>query len=146
MKNYSHEEHKRHAFDSFCKKVIKNEARDFYDEEKRLRNRELSFSELTEQELDKLILMDEYPIDKFRFRVLNYSVAIESEQIAQAIATLPEKNRDIILLAYFLDMTDTEIAARLNLVRRTVQYQRTSTLRQLKKIMEVYSDEQQEKK
>jgi DNA-binding NarL/FixJ family response regulator len=33
-------------------------------------------------------------------------------------------------------MTDKEIAERLNLVRRTVAYRRTSSLQELKKIME----------
>jgi len=72
---------------------------------------------------------------------LGHEVAIESEIIAQAIAALPDKKRDIILLAYFLDMTDGEIGAMLNLVRRTVQYKRTSSLQELKKIMEGKANE-----
>ena len=39
-------------------------------------------------------------------------------------------------LAYLLGMTDVEIAKRLGLNRSTVQYRRTSTLEQLRKIME----------
>ena len=35
----SHERNKQHAFDSFCKKVLKHEARDHYDEMKRQRER-----------------------------------------------------------------------------------------------------------
>jgi DNA-directed RNA polymerase specialized sigma24 family protein len=51
-------------------------------------------------------------------------------------AALPGDKRDIILLSYFLDMTDGEIGDKLNLVRRTVQYKRTSSLRELKQFME----------
>ena len=69
VKPYSHEEHKRHAFDSFCKKVLRNEARDHYDEMKRQRDREVSFSELSAQEMDMLFVMDKYPSEQ----LFNYS-------------------------------------------------------------------------
>ena len=32
MKPHSHEEHIQHTFDAFCKKVLRNEARDYLDE------------------------------------------------------------------------------------------------------------------
>ena len=83
-----------------------------------------------------LFVMDKYPSEQFNFSVLGDKLAIESELIAQAIAALPEEKRDIILLAYFLDMTDGEIGEKLKLVRRTVQYKRTSSLQELKKMME----------
>ncbi|MBD5097556.1 MAG: sigma-70 family RNA polymerase sigma factor, partial [Lachnospiraceae bacterium] len=44
-------------------------------------------------------------------------------------------------LYYFLGMSDPEIAAHLNLVRRTVAYRRTSSLQELKKFMEGKADE-----
>ena len=40
-----------------------------------------------------------------------------------------------ILLSYFLDMSDAEIANVLNMVRRSVAYRRTSTLKLLKNLM-----------
>ena len=51
-----------------------------------------------------------------------------------------DDKRDIVLLAYFLDMTDQEIADKLDMVRRTVQYKRTQSLKELKKEMEVTED------
>lgn len=51
-----------------------------------------------------------------------------------------DDKRDIVLLAYFLDMTDQEIADKLDMVRRTVQYKRAQTLKELKKEMEVTED------
>ncbi|MDR2571941.1 MAG: hypothetical protein LBD23_16815, partial [Oscillospiraceae bacterium] len=54
----------------------------------------------------------------------------------EALRSLPERKRDIILLSYFLELSDGEIGKKLNLIRSTVQYQRTSTLRELKKMME----------
>ena len=55
--------------------------------------------------------------------------------------SLPQDRLEIVLLYYFLGMSDTEIAAHLNLVRRTVAYRRTSSLQELKKFMEINADE-----
>ena len=64
-------------------------------------------------------------------------MAIENEDLANALTVLPDDKRDIVLLAYFLDMTDQEIADKLDMVRRTVQYKRTQSLKELKKELEV---------
>ncbi|WP_347490444.1 sigma factor-like helix-turn-helix DNA-binding protein [Desulfoscipio sp. XC116] len=141
MKPHSHEQHKRHAFDSFCKKVLKHEARDYYDALKRRREREISLDELSEKELEQLTVMDEYFKDLYSFNVLGYDISVSDGRISEALNALPTDRRDIILLSYFLDMTDREIGELLTLVRRTVAYRRTGTLRELKKIMEGKADE-----
>jgi RNA polymerase sigma factor (sigma-70 family) len=68
--------------------------------------------------------------------VLGNDVIVNDEDIAEALRSLPERKRDIILLSYFLELSDGDIGKKLNLIRSTVQYQRTSTLRELKKMME----------
>ena len=60
----------------------------------------------------------------------------QDELIGEALKSLPEKKRNVILLSFFLDMTDTEIAKYMNLVRSTIHHHRTSSLIALKKIME----------
>jgi len=131
-----HELDKQRIFDSFCKKVLKNEARNYYGEIKRLRDKEVSFSELTERELEQLSTTDEYFKVEQTFNVLGNAVIVNDESIAEALRNLPERNRDIILLSYYLELSDGEIGKKLNMIRSTVQYQRTSTLRELKKILE----------
>lgn len=54
------------------------------------------------------------------FEVIGHSVCIDDETLAEAISALPVDRRDIILLSYFLDMSDAEIANVLNMVRRSV--------------------------
>ena len=141
MNPTSHEQDKRHAFNSFCKQILKNEARDCYDEIKRRRDKEVSFSELSEQELEQLSTVDEYFTTEQIFSVLGHAVIVSDELIAEALRSLPEQRRDIILLSYFLELSDGEIGQKLNLIRTTVQYQRTSTLRQLKNFLEEQADE-----
>ena len=141
MNPNSYELDKQHAFDAFCKKVLRNDVRNYYDEMKRLRDKEVSFSELSERELEQLSTTDKYFATEQIFSVLGRDVIVTDALIAEALKSLPERKRDIILLSYFLELSDGEIGKKLNLIRATVQYQRTSTLRQLKKFMEGNADE-----
>lgn len=126
----------RKQFDSFCKTLLKNEMID-YERERNYRLRhEISFSELTSEELGKLGKRDDYTVESEIFRVLDYDIEVKDELIGEALKYLPEKKRNVILLSFFLDMTDTEIAKHMKLVRSTIHHHRTSSLRALKHIME----------
>jgi RNA polymerase sigma factor (sigma-70 family) len=136
MKPGNHKEHIQHTFDSFCKSVLKRTARECYGAIKRRREREVTFSELSSRELASLTVTDEYFTDEYIFSVLGEIVGVTDCDLAEALKELPADKRDIVMMSYFFDMTDREIAERLNMARRTVAYQRTSTLQKLKKIME----------
>ena len=60
-----------------------------------------------------MYVLDEYPSEQTHFHVRGYDVAIENENLANALTVLPDDKRDIVLLAFFLDMTDQEIADKL---------------------------------
>lgn len=136
------EKHKQHTFDCYCKRILKNEMRDYYDELNRRRRHEISFSELTAKELEQLSAYDTYfANEQHVFNVLGNNVFVSNETIAEALKSLPQNKRDIILLSYFLDMTDDEIGKQFNLIRSTVQYRRTSILKELKKSMEEKENE-----
>lgn len=141
MKPNSLEEHKEHTFDSFCKKILKHEARDYYKNMQYRREHEISLSELSEEALEQFAVWDKYFEDTYLFEVMGFEVSITDELLAEALKTLPQDRQEIILLSYFLGMTDPEIAEQLNLVRRTVAYRRTSSLQALKKFMEGKADE-----
>ena len=130
----------RHQFDSFCRKVLREEARDYERHIAWRSNHEVSLSELSEEQERQIYVLDEYPSEQTHFHVQGYDVAIENEDLANALTVLPDDKRDIVLLAYFLDMTDQEIADKLDMVRRTVQYKRAQSLKELKKEMEVTED------
>lgn len=130
----------RHQFDSFCRKVLREEARDYERHIAWRSNHEVSLSELSEEQERQMYVLDEYPSEQTHFHVRGYDVAIENENLANALTVLPDDKRDIVLLAFFLDMTDQEIADKLDMVRRTVQYKRAQSLKELKKEMEVTED------
>ena len=133
----------RHQFDSFCRKVLREEARDYARDLARQGEREVSLSGLSEEEMARLYVLDEYPSEQFHFDVQGYDIAVKDERLADALGSLSDDKRDIVLLAYFLDMTDQEIADKLNVVRRTVQYRRASSLKEMKKRLEVVKDGEQ---
>ena len=132
----SHEQHKQHTFDCFCKRMLKNEMRDYYAEINRHKKYEVSFSELSAAELEQLSAYDEYFADGHSFNVLQEQIIVKDDTIAEALAALPQNKRDIILLSYFLDMYVGDIGKKLNMVRSSVKYIRSSILKELKKILE----------
>ena len=77
----------------------------------------------------------------FRFFTLNgLSVGVENDLLSEALRELPDKKREILLLFYFMDMSDSEIADLLKLNRSTVYRHRTSGLALIKKFMEEFEE------
>ena len=110
----SQKETVRHEFDRLCRMVLRGEAID-YDNHIAWRSKhETSLSWLSESQEGQLGVLDEYSCERFCFQVQGYTIPIRSEILANALVKLSEKKRDIILLAYFLDMTDQEIADKLD--------------------------------
>ena len=126
----------RHQFDRICKLALKGEVIDYQRHMAYRQRHEVLLSELPEKELSKLFTMDKYNLETHRFQVLGYDIEVKDALIAEALQTLTEKKRNVILLSFFLDMTDTEIAKHMNLVRSTIHHHRVSSLQALKKIME----------
>lgn len=128
-------------FDSYCKRILKNEAIDCFREIQKHRQREIFFSELSEKEWKQLYMEDKYDLDSCNFRVLDYDVEVKDALIAEALNLLSDKKREVVLLAYFLDMSDTEIAKLMNLRQSTIHYHRTSSLNSLKEFLEERTNE-----
>ena len=135
MKPDRHAEHKQHAFDSFCKKVLKCEAYNGYREISRRQSREVAFSELPEDSMEQLASYDRYPWEYTSFPVGGDVILIEDDRLAEALNALPQDGRDILLMYFFLDMADREIAERMHMARRTVNARRQKAYRLLKELM-----------
>lgn len=121
------------AFDRFCKKVMKNETKDFYSEINSRQEHEVLYSEMTEQELNGLYSYDTYSSDYDVFTVLDFDIIIRDPMLAKALSALSDKKRNIILLHFYVGYTDKEIGEILSLMRATVQYNRNSGLNFLRR-------------
>ena len=128
----------RCAFNGFCKKAVRCEASNAHRDTRRRQLQEVSFSDLPPEEESQLFTTDRYfaeeEADDKSFFVAG--LEITPKRLADAIHTLPEEKREAVLLYYFFDMSDAEIAKLLNLSRSTVQYRRTSSFELLKRYLE----------
>ena len=125
----------RHQFDRLCRLALKGEAANYFKELERRSKKEVVFADLSEQEVNSFSVVDEYDMGSYRYKVLDYEIEIKDDLIAEALQSLSEKRRDVILLSYFLGMSDADIARKLNLVRSTIHEHRTRSLQQLKQVI-----------
>lgn len=125
----------RRKFGKYCIEVLNGEALNYLEELDKVWEREVDFSNLKEDVLNQLYSCYEFS-DTDYFQIMGMEVPVEDPDISDALRRLPEKKRMIILMAYFLDMTEKEIAECLNLVQSTVHYHKADSLRLLKKILE----------
>lgn len=131
----------RCAFNGFCKKVLKNEAINTYNQRRQRQSREMTFSDLTPQEENQLYTLDQHYEGE---ETQGFQVAgkrVTPKLLAKAMHTLPDEKRTAVLLYYFFNMSDVEISQLLNIPRSTVQYRRTSSFELLKRFLEVHADE-----
>lgn len=128
-------------FDCFCKKVMRNKARDIYREYKRYQARYVSLSSLSSAQLEELSIHESYLVDVICFDIQGVSISVTDDIIAKAIETLPMPSKEIVLMHYFLEMSDTEIAKQLEMKRGTVYYHKKKGMDTIRKYLEVHKDE-----
>ena len=127
----------RCAFNGFCKRTLKNEASNAHRDTKRQQLREVIFSDLTPQEENQLYTYDNYfTDDKAEQSFCVAGKEITAKLLAEALHSLPEEKRNAVLLYYFFEMSDVEIAELYNIPRSTLQYRRTSSFELLKRYLE----------
>lgn len=126
----------RNQFEVFCIRVLQNEARDCYRELDYMNKKMVLFSDLPEEQFNSFSSIQEYDSDFYLFEINGYKIRVRNHEIGEAISKLPKKKQDIILLSFFLDMTEADIAKYLKLGQITVHYHKANSLRELRKLME----------
>lgn len=117
-------------FDSFSKKASRNYYRDLLRAEKR-RNKNYQ-EEPVDYLLELLGHKDAYPSDSFVLYVDGHSCVVESETLYKALTSLSEKQRAVLLLGFWRNCTDGEIAERLEVTTRTVYNLRQRAFKTIK--------------
>jgi len=126
--------HKSYIFDAFCKKILKNESRDWWKKYNNISKHEILFCDLTTSQMDELYDIDQY-FHEYVFSVCGKEVVVNDEDIAYAISKLSQLHRDIILLYFYLGFSERLIGEMLNLIRVNVQYHKVRSLKQLESIL-----------
>lgn len=120
-------------FHSFCKTVSRNFVRNLDRAEG---NRDKHFAdEPVDYLLETLGCRDEYPSESFVLYVGGNSCAVESETLYKALLSLPEKQRNVLLLEFWGDLSNREISEKMEVTPSTVYNLRQ---RAFSKIREYY--------
>lgn len=135
MKPSSFQETIENQFDYICKQAIEDERKDYFKRLSRLSKKEVSFSEIDNYLVTSFSTVDTYVTDFQLFTLYGLRINVESDLLSEALRHLPENKRNIILLHYFMDMSDVEIAELLNVNRSTVYRHRISGLAMIKEFM-----------
>lgn len=130
----------RCEFNAYCKRTLRNELIDSSRERKRQQRREVTFSDLTPHEEKQLYTVDKYFVNEEESFCVG-DLKITAKLLSEALHSLPEDKRQAVLLYYFFNMTDVEIAEVMKIPRSTVQYRRTSSFELLKRYLEEHADE-----
>ena len=132
-------------FHAFCKAVLHNEVCNYYRERKQKIQHEISFEYLQENtpfaphSTDEYFVLQDKPTD---FTANGQIVTGDSEKLARALLRLSEWRWEIILMRYYLQLRNKQIAALLGKPRTTVNYQKNTALKQLRIEMEKMNDEE----
>ena len=131
----SNERRIQNQFGGFCVRVLKNEANNIHREHARLRDREKSLGDLNAAELEQTATADKYFMGEHIFEVLGLPVVVAGDLLAEAIAYLPEDKRNVILLSYFLDLSDRKISEQIGISRQAVTRRRNTALKELREYL-----------
>lgn len=93
-----YEKRVQNQFGGFCIKVLKNEARHIYRENKKSLLHEKSINELSNTELSELAVYDNYFENEHIFNADGKDIVVSDDVLAHALNKLPADRRDIVLL------------------------------------------------
>ncbi|HFJ5519321.1 TPA: RNA polymerase sigma factor [Enterococcus faecium] len=127
-------------FDYICKRAIKDEHKNYMKYLSRLSKKEMTFSDIGDYLVSQFSSEDKYPSNFSYFELNGTEIAVESIRLGEALESLSEKKKNIILFYYFLEMNDSEIAELMDLSRSTVNEHRHNALKLIRKFMKEDSE------
>lgn len=129
------------TFDSFCKTLIVRESINAHKELRHQLSTEILLSSLNERAQQGLVHEDCDIAFPTQFIVRGENVYVRDPDLSDALRFLPPQRREVILLSYFLNMTDSEIGQILKINANSVGYRRKAALKKLRTLLEDISDD-----
>ena len=100
-----------------------------------LRNKSLIFGGGGHLTVENFSVYDEYSIDYTSFSVCGMDIRVFDDELAEALKKLPERKRNTLLMYYFLEMTESEIANLQKITQSGVFRNRHHALETMKKLL-----------
>ena len=135
------EEYHEYSFDAFCKKAIRN----FAVDAKRIywkKTTVTSAEDLLASYVKSLMTEDSYNLNKYEkiYYVNGVKVVVTNETVGEALKFIMPNKRAVLLLSFFMDYRDSDIARTLRITNSTVSYRKKQALKQLKVLLEGKTD------
>ena len=125
-------------FAKFCFEVIKNECKNIKRAAGTRKDYDVVGEEPEEYLIELLAHEDTYPAEHLTLTVGGKSCAVESEILYEALKSLPDEQREVILYDFWLELKDREIAERLEVTVRTVYNLRQRAFKRIKTYYEIH--------
>lgn len=126
-------------FESYCKTTINRAILKGRMEKSKRAGREFSITTLTDAALLKLCPsmtpVEDTVRETVTFRVQEFQITVHDLDLGQALSFLTPQKRDVVLLYYFADMSDVEIAHRMGVGKSTIQRRRVDATNRLKNFL-----------
>ena len=132
--------YQENRFDSFCRKVIRNAC---MDNRKGRMKREKRFSSLEAMQVEALDLErveDAYVTYSRTYKVKGIDITITDERIGEAIQFIMPNQRAVLLLSFFKEYSDMDIARLMKISHKTVAYRKQMAMKKLRILLEGTED------
>lgn len=140
MNSQEFRKYQENRFDSFCRKVIRNAC---MDNRKSRMKREKRFSSLEAMQVEALELErveDTYVTYSRTYKVKGIDVTITDERIGEAIQFIMPNQRAVLLLSFFKEYSDMDIARLMKISHKTVAYRKQMAMKKLRHLLEGMED------
>ena len=123
-------------FDAFCKKIINNLSAYALRKSINTLKRNQTMDDSIIQEIASAQVEDDYHVYGRTFTVRGISLVVRDEEMGECLQFIPPDKRAVLLLSYFGDFSDAEVARILDISNATVSYRKKDALRRLRALME----------
>ena len=93
------------------------------------------------QEQSYATVVDDYQTYTRCFDVRGIPLVVRDEAMGECLQYIPPNKRSVLLLSYFADFSDTEIAKHLGITNAAVHYRKKDALKRLRAMMEAMNHE-----
>ena len=131
------QEYHVHAFDAFCKRVIRNAAVDAFRKTKRKQKVEMDIDDPMIAYIHSIQTHDNYTLYSRTYYVKEQPIVVRDNNLGEALQYIIPQKRSVILLSYFAGYNDTEVANILGVSPTSIARRKKSALLRLRELLEV---------
>lgn len=115
-------------FDSFCKRVVRNERRNIDRERKRRRKNQSKLY----GDVGRTVQMDRYPSEQLTVKAGAFQCSLQDESLHRAMNDLPENRRGAIIAQFWYDWGDNRIAENYRVGPRSIRKWRNKSYQEMR--------------